>query len=409
MSSTATSGPRFAIISHSLPPSPYGQPRALQRILADVEPSRYGLLSTTPYDRDRSGAQSEAPWLDGEYIALDSGLDRHGEIGTPGVRHAFANLALTAQLLRALGRRKRSLRNTLIDGSFDVVIACSGDPIDLPAAAQVCSDLRVPLIVWLFDDYLEQWRFSPPQGWIARLFEPIVLQRARAVIVPNEFLEREYARRYEISSAIIRNPYAGCGPRAPEVQQLRGDGPINVVFTGSVYHVNLDSFQRLASATSAMDCALNVYTGVPKEYLETLGLNERFLIHEPVSDSEAQRIQGEADILFLALGFDTKVPSVVRTSAPGKLADYLVSGRPILAHAPADSFISWFCRKHDCALVVDQPDETLLAAAVRRLSTDAALRARLVRAARALAAEQFSPESGRRKLLCMIDETSKAR
>jgi glycosyltransferase involved in cell wall biosynthesis len=59
---------------------------------------------------------------------------------------------------------------------------------------------------------------------------------------------------------------------------------------------------------------------------------------------------------------------------PGKMGEYLASGRPILVHAPADSFIAWYFRHHECGLVVDENDPARLAQAIDSLLNDADLR-----------------------------------
>ena len=66
------------------------------------------------------------------------------------------------------------------------------------------------------------------------------------------------------------------------------------------------------------------------------------------------------------------------TIFPTKTIEYLISGRPILAHTPADCFLTHFLRENDCALVVEQPDVDALTAAIERLRSDASLRRRLV-------------------------------
>ena len=70
-------------------------------------------------------------------------------------------------------------------------------------------------------------------------------------------------------------------------------------------------------------------------------------------------------------------PEVMRTSAPGKMGEYLAAQRPILVHAPSDSFLAWYFREYECGLVVDEGDPKKLARAIERISTDAALRQRL--------------------------------
>jgi non-ribosomal peptide synthetase component E (peptide arylation enzyme) len=71
-----------------------------------------------------------------------------------------------------------------------------------------------------------------------------------------------------------------------------------------------------------------------------------------------------ADLLFLPLAFDSEIAEVLRLASPGKLGDYLQSGRLVLVHAPAGSFVCDYITRHGCGLVVDQPD---VAALVRTL------------------------------------------
>jgi len=42
------------------------------------------------------------------------------------------------------------------------------------------------------------------------------------------------------------------------------------------------------------------------------------------------------------------------------MGEYLASGRPILVHAPAESFIAEYCNKYNCGYVVDEKDPQLL-------------------------------------------------
>ena len=112
--------------------------------------------------------------------------------------------------------------------------------------------------------------------------------------------------------------------------------------------------------------------------------------------------QNSADILFIPFSFHCSVPEIVKTSAPGKFGDYLASGRPILAHLPADSFVSWYLRTYDCGVVVDEDDPEVLKNAILRLINDIGMTARLVENARIRAKSDFSPEVSRRQFLSAI-------
>jgi glycosyltransferase involved in cell wall biosynthesis len=86
--------------------------------------------------------------------------------------------------------------------------------------------------------------------------------------------------------------------------------------------------------------------------------------------------------------------SLVRTTTLGpetwKCTKYLASGRPILVHAPADSFVSWYFREHECGVVVDRSEPAMLAQAIEGVIEDAELRRKIGERARARAESDFS-------------------
>ena len=100
-------------------------------------------------------------------------------------------------------------------------------------------------------------------------------------------------------------------------------------------------------------------------------------------NSEMPRIQSQADILFLPLSWHTKSPEIINTATPGKLTEYLIGGRPILIHAPKESYLVEYAKENDFALVVDEENVDQLANAIRRLLTDQELSNRLIRNAQA--------------------------
>jgi len=118
--------------------------------------------------------------------------------------------------------------------------------------------------------------------------------------------------------------------------------------------------------------------------------------------AEVPAVLAAATFLFLPLGFDTGIPEVIRTASPAKLGDYLRSGRPVLAHVPADSFVAHFCRRHDCALVVDTPDIEALGNAARALARGGPEVARMVANAKA-AGELFQASTARQAFWSSVD------
>jgi glycosyltransferase involved in cell wall biosynthesis len=92
----------------------------------------------------------------------------------------------------------------------------------------------------------------------------------------------------------------------------------------------------------------------------------------------------------LPLAFNSQIQEVIKTSAPGKLGEYLSVGRQILVHAPKDSFVSWFFRKHRCGVVVDRNDPQVLANEINKLMYDDQIKTSLGEKSRYIAEEEFS-------------------
>jgi glycosyltransferase involved in cell wall biosynthesis len=298
---------------------------------------------------------------------------------------------LLAVSVHVLGRA-RHLHRLLKQEHCTDLVSCSGDLLDIPAGYLAARWARIGFYPYLFDDYAAQWTEPPARLFAARVIAPIV-RRSTAVIVPNEFLARAYRDRYGVAATIVRNPV-----EATSASRFRPrpwplvPGAIRMIYTGSIYTAHHDAFRNLMAALTAPgleDVKLHLFTNSRAWHLEQAGIRGPFVLHDQVALAAAAELQQTADLLFLPLAFESPYPEVIQTSAPGKLGEYLASGRPMLVHAPADSFLSWYCRTHDCGAVVDRPSPVELAATLRRLCTDAGWRQRLVANARRRALEDF--------------------
>jgi glycosyltransferase involved in cell wall biosynthesis len=234
------------------------------------------------------------------------------------------------------------------------------------------------------------------------------MRRAKGIIVPNEFLQREISHRHGIIPAIVRNPCESDSVEEKERENLAlSNGKCSITYTGAIYDVNFGAFRNLLAALEhpgADGTTVHLYTAQPLHFLEGAGINgPKIIYHQHVPPEEVVTAQNSADILFIPFAFDSLIPEVINTSAPGKLGDYLASGTPILAHVPPDSFVSWYLKTHNCGLVVDEDDHEALSLAVQRLSNDMELRRTLSRNARRRAREDFTPETAMRSFLSALE------
>ena len=322
---------KLAILSHVLPPSPSGQASVLYRLLRDLKPDDYCLLSSENYD-PYTCKQNSGSRLPAQYFKLPMEFSLKQPV--------LFGLRLVCNMVNSiihLFQRAKNIACIVKKERCGAVVACSGDPINLPAGYLAGLLARVPFYAYIFDDYTYQW-IQRNHKWWARCLEPIIIKGAMGVIVPNEFLKDEYRRRYRIESTVVHNP---C-----EISEKSGEdnipwpveeSEIRIVYTGALYQAHYDAFRNLISAiekSNQSNLRLHLYTAQAFEALEKEGITGPVIYNDHIPQNRILDVQRSADILFLPLSFHSPYPEVIKTSAPGKMGEYLASGRPILVHAP---------------------------------------------------------------------------
>ncbi|MHB1024892.1 MAG: glycosyltransferase [Desulfobacteria bacterium] len=299
----------------------------------------------------------------------------------------------------AVRSRARQISDIARRERCGLLVGCTGDLYDLPATALAARWTGLPFVPYIFDDYIYQWTGTSRR--IAARLEPAALRAVRAVIVPNEHTQTEYERRYGVRGTIVRNPCP-----MPDLQALdraeRGfdPGAVHIVYTGAVYHANGDAFRNLIAAIPKLAprrILVHIYTAQSVADLDGQGIRGSSVVHHPhIHQSEVPGVLRHADILFLPLAFHAPIQEVIRTSAPGKMGEYLSVRRPVLVHAPQDTFVSWYFRANQCGIVVGGEDPGSLASAIGRLLEDETLRVEISGNARQAAEKDFRIESARK-------------
>jgi len=296
-------------------------------------------------------------------------------------------------------RRARLLSDVVrSDGCGAMMVTSSAGP-DLAAGLIASRIARIPFFVYMLDN----WRYVISQDRALRPFagplQRIVLSGSRAVFVPNEWLASELERQSGCRCVVVANPVDHMklvsaplpGPSWPSTA-----GEVRIVYTGQVYAAQADSFARLIHALDShrLDAvSLHVYSGNVDGAVFATSIPGRVVIHDYVTPASIHEVQRHADILFLPLAFASPYPEIIRTAAPAKLGEYLASGRPILIHAPAESYPAMLARRDGIAELVDQPAAELLVESIVRLMDRPDVRALYVRNARSTAEILYSAEA----------------
>lgn len=357
----------------------------IHRLLRDLDPGCYCLLSSRNYNTGDQPNYSGR--LAGRYYYLPPALEvtrgnslllqAAGEAITLGLRVVLRGRAIA----RILRREKCA-----------AVVVCTGgnEILDFPAGYLASRLVGARFYAYLLDQYSHMVSYVLGKSFL-RLFEPLVMNGAAGVIAPNEFLRDELRRRYQLEAVVIHN---ACDLSVYEKSRAdggggadRADDEIRIVYTGGVGPLHYDAFRNLVAALNLLasgdvkfggkSARLHLYTAQIQAECEGEGIHGPVVYHEHEPGSAMPAIQRQADVLFLPLAFDSPYDEIVGTAAPGKMGEFLAARRPILVHAPSDSFIAWYFRHHECGLVVDQNDPALLGEALELLLTDVSLSERL--------------------------------
>lgn len=362
---------KVALISHTLPPSGTGQALVLYRLFQHVSPDSYCLISTDAPDHG-SPRNRYSEKLPARYFRLP-----RPRFLKRGYRFGLARVRQHVNMLLAVFQHARNIAVIVNQESCGAVLACTGDVTLLPAGYLASRWRRLPFYAFIIDHYsYREWGDSIAPFW-ARLFEPWLIRGADVVICGNEIIRDDLNKHYGIDATVIHNSF-DISPYESEWQRPSANGEVKIVFTGEIYDAHYDAFRNLVTAIESLkrsNIKLHLYTNRSREDLKRLGIEGRPIVcHEPRNQTEMPGIQRQADLLFLPLAFDSPYPNLVRTSSTTKLGEYLAARRPVLVHAPTDSFVSWYNRQHKCGVVVDESNPAKLAESIELILNDPDLR-----------------------------------
>lgn len=383
---------RVAWITPVAPPTPSGQSRVLGALL-DKGIAEDSIILTN----DASALAGRDQVCD--YVPL-SVRKNYRAVAIPGVGPWLQRFDDWA----CVHARARTIERNLRQRPVDIVVGCTADRALLPAAWLSARRLGFPFVAYLFDDPVYQWPDSGHRR-AARGWERRWSATAAAIITPNEVLAADISARCGVPCVLLRNcisPAAFAGE--PTIWPTKA-GEISIVYTGAVYHAHYDAFVNLIRAIPnlSVPAVLHVYTDQDEASLRRLGIDGPVVYHRHLPAAEIHRVQQQADILFLPMAFNSSIPEVIRSSAPGKMGEYLASGRPVLVHAPADSFVATFHASRGCGFVVDVLSPEAVAGRIEEIIDNAPLRESTVGNARTAAAAEFSPDTVRRNFRRILE------
>lgn len=398
---------QILFIASYAPPSLSGAAQNMYYLLQGMPANSYYIM-TSFYNIDQVSLKL-GRWLDGQYIFYDRPTATREllqqsthESSATEPRRTFAirlkNIIRKLPLMGALtgipviGLQTIDIvrvgRRLIKEKGSDILLGFSDYGPAMLGTYLLHKITRKPIWIFLFDIYKGNNYFFPGNQ-LANWLEPRLMRVADKIIVTNQGTKEFYQQRYTEAlgqKIVVVHNSAIPGPYLANQTPYQPHSPYTILFTGSIYWPQIRSLQNLVQAVNEindLDIKVKLYAPHPRAYIESYGLGGPKVEIRVAAPGEMARLQSQADILFLPLSWQTKSPGIIDTATPGKLADYLIAGRPMLIHAPATTTLVKYAKAHQFAYVVDREDIKQLKQAIRRLLLDIPLAHQLIANAKA--------------------------
>lgn len=252
------------------------------------------------------------------------------------------------------------------------------------AACRAAKNLNIPFSSYFHNTYIENIGITDTS---AEIWQQEVFDQSEHIFVMSKGMKSFYEAKYGLDKFKPLVHTFNAYPSQKSQTDLRGVSKEmhKLVAIGNFNESNLEATKRiLAAIKDNPKYTLSLYTHVPKLLLEKRGLDSSCFEHKgAVEPHEVHNVIQDYDICLLTHGFTGGYGQVeYETIFPTRTIPLLLSGKPILAHSPKDSFLNRFIQENQCAHLVDQPEEEAIVSGLDKIVGDINYRQMLV--ARAL-------------------------
>ena len=259
------------------------------------------------------------------------------------------------QVLEQLSRHVMEVRP-------DVLLVAPQPLRDVMVAAEVSDRFDLPLVAWFMDDYYKD-RFS-------RANLKTLWNRAHSRFVISESMGESFSRLYGGDYEVLAHSIDYPSEYPPSAENP--DGRLRILYAGSVNQYYTPTMKLALREFAGLGdwVALDIYTGddLPEE---GYGASEASWRKFPLikSGNLVQRLH-RYDVLLLLSNFERKWRVTAETAQASKLAEYMASGRCILAYGPEYAENVRYVKRHGIGEVVTSTKPGALRGALLSLAED---------------------------------------
>ncbi|NND34356.1 MAG: glycosyltransferase [Saprospiraceae bacterium] len=287
----------------------------------------------------------------------------------------------------------RKIKKIIVEEGITQVMGVYPNPFYCLAACRAAEEMQIPFSAYFHNTYADNLAIKDPQ---ALKIQEEIFKRAKLIFVMSEGMQTFYKAKYGLSKFL---------PLLHTFNKKPGDGAMtsssfvkkktfHLVAIGNFNESNLEATRRfLDTIKDHPKYKLHLYTHVPALLLKRRGLDPKYYQHcGSVSHDQIHGILQKYDICLLTHGFTGGYgPIEYQTIFPTRTIPMLLSGKPIFAHSPKNSFLNQFLEKHKCALIVDSKSATDIISGLDKIADNPSLQRQLVEAANAASQQFYGP------------------
>ncbi|SSC12129.1 conserved protein of unknown function [Mesotoga infera] len=266
---------------------------------------------------------------------------------------------IARNLIWRLGSKRLSLLNRWID-LFDpeVVLYQAGDYVfSLKIALDVSRRKGIPLIIYNSEDYFLKKRFSlNPCYWMnrkafVRVFREAI-ENASYVIYSCELLKEDFDDFFETPSEVIYT-----SSRIEPTFRKKDNTHFRISFIGNLgnrRHVPLIDFcEELVKIDPRLYVDVYSKTSIDLNRFDSKGLK----FHGSIGYQQVQEVIAQSDFLLHVEDFSKTTKRDLRHAFSTKIADYLSSGKCVIAYGPVQIASIEYLLRNRAALVITEKNE----------------------------------------------------
>jgi glycosyltransferase involved in cell wall biosynthesis len=235
------------------------------------------------------------------------------------------------------------------------------------AAGALAKKLQVPLITIVHDNFADMIAGSPRFRRLMEARANTLLKSSDHLIFVCDSMRDYFVNQHGLDGSVLYPTACREFPQHPPEPPARGQRPFTVAYGGTVIY--LDEIRALIDAAGRCGARMVFYSNVDPASAKDLGfVGDHVEFRQPVPSTElVERLRKEADLLLVPMQFAENQRVRAITGFPSKIADYSMTGLPILIYGPKWCSAATWARKYigeEC--VCDVEDIGLLSEAMGR-------------------------------------------